>query len=344
MIPAFIQTHVDLQPLHTLALPARAHFFAAIDTLEKLSEAVRWAQTKNLPLLVLGGGSNTILRGEWAGLVLHIELLGKTIERYDDHALVTVAAGENWPALVQWSLREQLFGLENLTLIPGTAGAAPIQNIGAYGVELSSVLYSVRGYALDTHKHIELRADECQLGYRDSIFKHALYDRFIITAIVLKLRTQFTPITTYPALRQKLNEELQGQTITAEAVESAVRAIRQSKLPDPAHLPNAGSFFKNPVISAEHFVEIAAHFSAGAVPNFPAPDGIKLPAAWLVDQAGWKGQRRGSVGVHAEQALVLIHYGGGTAEALLELAAAIQADVQQQFDIALEREPVLYGV
>jgi UDP-N-acetylmuramate dehydrogenase len=340
MTPAFIQTHVDLQPLHTLALPARARYFAAIDTLEKLSEAVRWAQTKHLPLLVLGGGSNSILRGEWAGLVLHIELFGKTIERNDDHALVTIAAGENWPALVLWSLREQLFGLENLTLIPGTAGAAPIQNIGAYGVELSSVLHSVRGYALDTHSNVELRADECQLGYRDSIFKHALHDRFIITAIVLKLRTQFVPITTYPALREKL----QGQTITAESVECAVRAIRQSKLPDPVQLPNAGSFFKNPVIGAEHFAQIAARFNTSAVPNFPAPDGIKLPAAWLVDQAGWKGRRCGAVGVHAEQALVLIHYGGGSAEALLELAAAIQADVLQQFDIALEREPVLYGV
>jgi UDP-N-acetylmuramate dehydrogenase len=202
------------------------------------------------------------------------------------------------------------------------------------------VLHSVRGYALDTHSHVELLADECLLGYRDSIFKHGLRDRFIITAIVLKLRTQFVPITTYPALREKLT----GQAVTAEAIESAVRAIRQSKLPDPAQLPNAGSFFKNPVISAEHFAQIVARFSPGAVPHFPAPDGIKLPAAWLVDQAGWKGRRCGTVGVHAEQALVLIHYGGGTAEALLELAAAIQADVQQQFDIALEREPVLYGV
>jgi UDP-N-acetylmuramate dehydrogenase len=337
MTPSMISENIDLQPLHTLALPARARYFAAIDTLEKLTEAVRWTQTHNLPLLVLGGGSNVILRSEWPGLVLQIALHGKTLRPEGDYVFATIAAGENWHALVQWSLREQLFGLENLTLIPGTAGAAPIQNIGAYGVELASVLHSVRGYALDTNTFVELSAVECQFGYRDSIFKHSLRDRFIITEIVLKLRTRFEPVISYPALREKLH----GEVINAVAIERAVRDIRQSKLPDPTHLPNAGSFFKNPVLSAEHFVQISARFAE--MPHFPAPNGVKIPAAWLVDRAGWKGRQQGHVGVHAEQALVLIHYGGGDAGELLDLAAAIQADVQHQFGVALELEPSVYG-
>jgi UDP-N-acetylmuramate dehydrogenase len=338
MNPAFIREHIDLQPLHTLALPAHARYFAAIETQQQLREAVSWARANNLPLLILGGGSNVILRGEWPGLVLQIALLGKQLQRAGDHALATIAAGENWHALVQWSLREQLFGLENLTLIPGTAGAAPIQNIGAYGVELASVLHGVRGYSLDNDAFIELSAAECQLGYRDSIFKHALRDRFIITEIVLQLRARFEPVLTYPALR----DNLQGQAIDALAIERAVRAIRQSKLPDPAQLPNAGSFFKNPVISAGHYAELVERYVD--VPHFPAVSGIKVPAGWLVDKAGWKGRRSGHVGVHAEQALVLIHYGGGSADELLALAQSIQTDVWRQFGIALELEPTLYGV
>lgn len=331
-----ILDHVDLQPLHTLALPARARYFAAVDTPYKLIEAVQWARAKNLPLLILGGGSNIILQGEWPGLVLQMALQGKALQRSDAHALATIAAGENWHALVQWTLQQQLFGLENLTLIPGTAGAAPIQNIGAYGVELAHFLQAVRGYSLAEKRMVEISAQDCRLGYRDSIFKHALRDRFVITEIVLKLRTQFEPVVSYPALRDKLH----GVATSAEQVEQAVRAIRQSKLPDPARLPNAGSFFKNPVISAEHFAQLVAHHAD--VPHFPAPDGVKIPAAWLVDRAGWKGRRSGHVGVHAEQALVLIHYGGGDAAELLALAQAIQDDVQRRFGVALELEPTVY--
>ena len=331
-----LRDHVDLQPLNTLALPARARHFAAVDTHDKLMEALQWARAKHLPLLVLGGGSNIILQGEWPGLVVQIGLRGKTLRRADDHALATIAAGEYWHAVVQWSLREQLFGLENLTLIPGTAGAAPIQNIGAYGVELAHFLQSVRGYSLDENRVIELSAEDCRLGYRDSIFKHALRDRFIITEVVLKLRTQFEPMLAYPALRDKL----QGGVTSAEQIEQAVRAIRQSKLPDPLRLPNAGSFFKNPVIDAESYRRLAVGYAD--LPHYSAPDGIKIPAAWLVDRAGWKGRRSGHVGVHAEQALVLIHYGDGDAEELLTLAAAIQGDVQRRFGIALELEPSVY--
>src|SRR5690606_12222393 len=314
MTVPFIRDDVDLQPLHTLALPARARHFAQIDALDQLTEAVRWARARKLPLLVLGGGSNVILRGQWPGLVLRIALQGKTLERHENHVRATIAAGENWHALVQWSLAEHAFGLENLTLIPGTTGAAPIQNIGAYGVELSQYLSAVRGYALDDDALVELSAAECHLGYRDSVFKHALRNKFIITEIELKLHARFEPVLSYPALRAHLDTA----EPTAELIERAVRAIRQSKLPDPLALPNAGSFFKNPVIDATRYQSLIAEYPD--MPHFSAAAGIKIPAGWLVERAGWKGRRSGHVGVHAEQALVLIHYGGGDADELLALA------------------------
>ena len=272
------------------------------------------------------------------GLVLHIALQGKSLAQCGDYVEVCVAAGENWHELVQWTLQQRAYGLENLTLIPGTAGAAPIQNIGAYGVELSQFLHAVHGIKIDENREIELTAAQCQLGYRDSIFKHALRDNFIITEIVLHLRTQFAPVIDYPALREQLPKD---KSLDALQVERTVRAIRQSKLPDPAQWPNAGSFFKNPVISTAQFGELQK--SHPDMPHFQTSSGVKIPAAWLIDRCGWKGRRLGHVGVHAQQALVLIHYGGGDAAALLALAAQIQRDVMQRFEIALEMEPNIYG-
>ena len=339
-----IAEHVDLTAFNTLALPARARYYTRIETLTELHAAIAWAREKQLPLLPLGGGSNVILRGEYAGLVLHIALRGKHIEHCADYVEVTIAAGENWHELVQWTLQHNAYGLENLTLIPGTAGAAPIQNIGAYGVELSQFLHCVRGVKIDENREIELSAADCELGYRDSIFKHALRDNFIITEIVLRLRNRFVAVVAYPALR----EQLAGvATIDASQLERAVRAIRQSKLPDPAQWPNAGSFFKNPVIAAAQFVELQKQYAD--VPHYVVdanrrtPASVKIPAAWLVDRCGWKGRRVGAVGVHSQQALVLIHYGASDATALLELAAQIQGDVRSRFGIALELEPTVYG-
>lgn len=332
--------HVDLQALNTLALPAGARYFSAVDSEVQLAEAVAWAQARRLPLLVLGGGSNVVLCGEWPGLVLHMALRGRRVQRDGGSATLWAAAGENWHALVQWSLQQGLYGLENLTLIPGTAGAAPIQNIGAYGVELAHHLVAVRGWSLAEGRSVELSAAQCEFGYRDSIFKRALRGNFIITAIQLRLATVFTPVLEYPALREVLG----GNTAPdALQVEAAVRFIRESRLPDPAQLPNAGSFFKNPVIDAAHFQRLrAAH---PQLPHFDAADGVKIPAAWLVEQCGWKGRRRGAVGVHDRQALVLVHYpgSGGDGRDLLALAADIRADVERRFGVALELEPTVYG-
>ncbi len=345
-----IDEHVDLTHLNTLALPARARFYARAEALADVHAAIAWARQNNLPLQPLGGGSNVVLRGEFPGLVLQIALLGRALTRTGDFVDVRVAAGENWHQLVQWTLQQNAYGLENLTLIPGTAGAAPIQNIGAYGVELSQFLYAVRGIRIDDNRELELSAAACELGYRDSIFKRALRGNFIVTEIVMRLRAHFVPIIEYPALREQLAQSLSASnsvTLDALQVERAVRAIRQSKLPDPAQWPNAGSFFKNPVIAAAQFVELQKrdpaipHFAAGGEGG--ARGEVKIPAAWLIDQCGWKGRRFDSVGVHDRQALVLIHYGGGDAAALLVLAEQIQRDVAQRFGIALEMEPTVFG-
>jgi UDP-N-acetylmuramate dehydrogenase len=333
-----IAEQIDLTTFNTLALPARARYYTRAETVADIHEAIAWAQQHDVPLLPLGGGSNVVLRDEFLGLVLHIALRGKTLSPRGDNAEVCVAAGENWHELVQWTLQQQVYGLENLTLIPGTAGAAPIQNIGAYGVELSQFLHAVRGIKVDDNRALELSATQCELNYRDSIFKHALRDNFIVTEIVLHLRTQFLAAVDYPALRDQLPSDL---PVDALQVERAVRAIRQSKLPDPLQWPNAGSFFKNPVIAAAQFVELQKTYPD--LPHYPAAAGVKIPAAWLIDRCGWKGRRTGAVGVHDQQALVLIHYGGGDAGTLLALAASIQREVEQRFSIALELEPGVYG-
>lgn len=349
--PANLREHVDVQACNTLALPARARYFLRATTATELAGAIAWARARQLPLLVLGGGSNVVLRGDWPGLVLQIGVEGRYIETdtgNPDSVRVTVGAGENWHVLVQWSLQQQLYGLENLTLIPGTVGAAPIQNIGAYGVELQSRLECVRGFELPAAdsapfdanaKLIELSAVQCRLGYRDSIFKHQLRGRFVIVEVVLRLARTFAPVLDYPPLNTLHAPD-------AALVERTVRELRQSKLPDPAVLPNVGSFFKNPVVDSAHFAALAKQYAD--IPSYPAPSGVKLPAAWLVDRCGWKGRRHGSVGVHDRQALVLVNHAGAAADRaaageLLALAAAIQADVLRVFGVQLELEPTIYG-
>lgn len=343
--PHNLREHVELQSFNTLALPARARYFVRAESVADVAASIAWSRAQALPLLVLGGGSNVVLRGDWPGLVLQMAVHGRHVELVGDHALLTVGAGENWHELVQWSLREHLYGLENLTLIPGTAGAAPVQNIGAYGVELHRVLECVRGFVVGDNANgelVELGVAQCELGYRDSIFKRALRDRFVIVEVVLRLARTFAPVVDYPALAALLDDG----TVDAERIERTVRELRQSKLPDPVVLPNAGSFFKNPVIDARHFAELRARHPD--IPSFAAPGGIKVPAAWLVERSGWKGRRVGDVGVHDRQSLVLANYAGraataGVADRLLELAAAIQADVSRLFAVALEIEPAVYG-
>lgn len=329
-----LQHEVDLAGANTLGLPCVAERVAAPRTLPQLSEALGTARARAWPTLLLGGGSNLILPARLPGLVLRPAMAEWWLEDDGgDGVRVHAEAGVVWHELVMALARRGLWGLENLALIPGHCGAAPIQNIGAYGVELCDVLEAVHLVHLDEGREAVLAPEDCAFGYRDSVFKGALAGQVVITRLVMRLSRRAAPCLAYGDLASRV-----GAAPTPLDVAEAVCAVRREKLPDPATLGNAGSFFKNPVVSpaaAERLLQ--AHPD---LPHFPQPGGgVKLAAGWLIDRCGLKGWRRGHFGVHDRQALVLVHHGGGSAEELLRFAGAVAAEVQGRFGIALEREP-----
>lgn len=334
-----IERDVDLTGANTLGLPCRAERFVATDSLNTVRDALRQAGEQDWPLTVLGGGSNLVLRPWLPGLTLQPTLADWYLEATEQGRVrVHVGAGANWHSLVVALAERELWGTENLALIPGHAGAAPIQNIGAYGVELADVLEAVHLLHLEDGREAVLGRDDCAFGYRDSVFKHALENRVVITRLVLRVSTRPNPRLDYGDLAARL-----GAAPSASQVVAAVSAVRREKLPDPARLGNAGSFFKNPIVSAERAQALLA--SHPDMPHFPLADGrIKLAAGWLIDQCGLKGLRDGHVGIHDRQALVLVHHGGGSAEELLALAQRVIDEVEARFGVTLEREPRLLGV
>lgn len=343
-------SHVDLAGFTSFGVPTRARFFASLQQEDELPTLLQEADDKDLPVLILGGGSNLLLTADFPGLVIQMALTGIVV-RPDplsaEHFLVTAAAGENWHALVEFCLRNQLVGLENLALIPGSTGAAPVQNIGAYGVELSDLLVSVRYFDRRTQQVHQITAEQCELSYRDSIFKHSLKHHAIILSVCLRLSKGAAPVLTYPALQQALlysrrsatqsTSQLTSQP-TPQQVFDAVCAIRRSKLPDPKVLGNAGSFFRNPHVTLAHCERLQRVWPD--LPSYRTDSALirKLPAAWLIEKAGWKGYRTGDAGVHTQQALVLVNYGNATGVQLVDLAFKIVASVKQRFDITLEPE------
>ena len=331
-----------LKPYNTLALAGWASALVWAGSDHQLLEALAWAAARRLAVIPLGEGSNVVIAGDLDALVLRVDTSGiELLEDEGDSVLLRVAAGENWHRLVQWTLERGFFGLENLALIPGTVGAAPIQNIGAYGVELAPFVRQVHCVTVAGGKPRSIAGTECQFGYRDSIFKHGLQDQLVITAVDLQLSRRPNVQADYPALARAL-EQHRGSELTPQAVFDAVVDIRRSKLPDPSRVHNAGSFFKNPVLPAARAQELARQFPG--LPQYPQSDGrIKLPAAWLIDFCGWKGHRDGGLGVHPEHALVLVNYGNDNGGKLLDLATAIADSVLDTFDIALEIEPRIYG-
>jgi UDP-N-acetylmuramate dehydrogenase len=331
-----------LQPCNTLALAAQARALVRVAGHGQLLEALAWAADRGLAVIPLGEGSNVVIAGDLEALVLRLDTRGiDVLEDDGDSVLLQVAAGENWHTLVQWSLEQGFFGLENLALIPGTAGAAPIQNIGAYGVELAPFVHQVHCLTIAGGDSRSIAGSACQFGYRDSVFKHALQDKLVITAVELRLSRRPKVQADYPALARALEQRGPGEP-TPRAVYDAVVDIRRSRLPDPSRVHNAGSFFKNPVLPAQRAQDLARQFAG--LPLYPQPDGsIKLPAAWLIDFCGWKGYRQGGLGVHPEHALVLVNYGNDNGADLLSLARAIADSVLDTFDIALEIEPRIYG-
>lgn len=347
-----VQHDIALREFNTLALNARAGTLYRVASETELDTLVAQLGDSARELRVLGQGSNTVFTRDIDEPLLQLLLSDIVVseldtpgdtagdaDRTDAGVLVDVGGGLPWQALVDWSCERQLAGLENLNRIPGSVGAAPVQNIGAYGVELGQRLVSVRGFDLQDRCWRELSNDACELGYRDSIFKHALRDRFVITRVRLRLDRSFFPVLDYPALAS----HFAGQPAPdLRAVAAAVAAIRASKLPDPALLPNAGSFFKNPVVERAHYQRLqAAHAD---IPGYVQRGGeaIKIPAAWLLERAGWKGRRAGALGMHQHQALVMVNYGGASGLEVLAFAQAMQADIRQRFGIDLDIEPRVY--
>lgn len=339
-MPEF-QSDVSLQNYNTLAVPARARHFVSLNDSNELPAALSFARERDLPLLVLGGGSNIVLREDFPGLVLHLNWCGRELVHSDEEFYwLKVAAGENWHQLVLYCLEQSYWGLENLALIPGSVGAAPIQNIGAYGVELKDVFAELEAWEIQSGKSVTFDTQACEFDYRDSIFKNSLRDRYIITSVTFKLRRQPQVVLSYPALKAALPDR-PVEDIGPRELAEAVCRLRQEKLPDPTRTPNAGSFFKNPIIELNQFERLQQDYPK--LVSFPVDDQrVKLAAAWLIDQAGWKGATQGPVAVHSQQALVLTNPGRAMGSEVLALAEKIQHSVAKKFGVQLEPEPRIY--
>ncbi len=339
---ALLVRDAPLQSLNTFGLPARAAWFAAIETPLQLAGLIAMPEWKHRRRFVLGGGSNLILADDFDGLVLHVRLSGRElIAENADAWFVRAGAGESWCDFVRWTLDRGWPGLENLSLIPGTVGAAPIQNIGAYGLEVTERFQQLEAVDLETGEAVVLDHAACRFGYRDSVFKREAAGRYLITAVTFRLPKRWQPVTRYADLAREL--EARGIAApTARDVSDAVVAIRSRKLPDPARIANAGSFFKNPVVDAATFARLIGRHPD--LPHYPQPDGrVKLAAGWLIERCGWKGGGIGPAGVYEHQALVLVNRGGARGEDVLRLARAIQASVRAAFGVELEPEPVILG-
>lgn len=334
-----VQTNVSLKPWNTFGIDANAHFWAIITNETELRIVLKQDAFSTMKRLVLGGGSNVLLTQNFDGLVLKIDIQGiKTVREDEQYAYLEVGAGVNWHELVMHCVENGLAGMENLSLIPGTAGAAPMQNIGAYGVEIEQIFDSLTAVHIQTGEVRRFSHAECRFGYRESVFKHELKGEYVITAVVFRLNKQPTFHTRYGAIQETLTEMgITEETLSIKAISDAVIHIRRSKLPDPAEIGNAGSFFKNPEIPKAQFDALKTRYDA--LPGYPVGDEtVKVPAGWLIEQSGWKGRRVGDAGVHAKQALVLVNYGGATGNDILAIAGQVQQTVLEKFGIQLTAE------
>ncbi|GCC50548.1 UDP-N-acetylmuramate dehydrogenase [Chryseotalea sanaruensis] len=334
-----LQENIDLTLLNTFGLQCTARYFVSIQKAEQLKALLELDFLQKETKLVLGGGSNLLFtKNIFDGLVIKNEIKGiEILKENDDHCWLKVGAGEGWHDFVLYCVKQQLGGVENLSLIPGSVGAAPMQNIGAYGAEVKDTIESVTAFEFEKGTFRDFPNQECAFGYRESYFKNEGKNRYFITHVCFKLSKRNHIIKTeYGAIKEFLTK-MNINELSLKAVSDAVIAIRQSKLPDPAKIGNAGSFFKNPTITLEQY-EILKQKHA-AMPMF-AVDAlhVKVPAAWLIEQSGWKGKTFDKVGVHTQQALVLVNYGHGKGKDILELATKIQANVESNFGIKLNME------
>lgn len=336
-----IAPSVDLRRLNTFAISERAEWLVEVSSDNELRAALVHATEQNQPVTILGGGSNWVLSGPVPGLTIAMRSRGRRVlERDKNHVIVEGEAGESWHQLVCWSLDLGLHGLENLSLIPGTLGAAPMQNIGAYGVELCDVFDSLEAFDRKLGNTRWFSGDDCQFAYRDSLFKREA-GRYVILRVRLRLSRQPQPKLGYAPLADAWDKT--GLTnADSRVISELVCRIRRSKLPDPEILGNAGSFFKNPLVDQKKAQELLRHWPQ--MPHYRQPGNlIKLAAGWLIDQAGWKGYRRNNVGVHQQQALVLVNYGGARGAEIMALAQDISEDIFNRFGVILEMEPQVIG-
>lgn len=331
-----VHEHFALKEYNTFGIDARARFFIEINSIEGLQAIL---SNQNFPRkIIMGGGSNMLLTNDIDALVIHLNLKGKqVVSKSSETILLKIMAGENWHELVMWTLDNDYGGLENLSLIPGNTGTAPIQNIGAYGVELKDTFYACEAVRIKDQEIVSFTKEQCKFGYRDSFFKNEGKDNFVITSVTLSLTTANHKLNTgYGAIEEALKKE--GVTKpTIKDISNAVIAIRRSKLPDPKELGNSGSFFKNPVVSKALFERFISNY-----PNAPyykvSDSAYKIPAGWLIEQCGFKGKRYGDAGVHEKQALVLVNHGNASGQELLNLAALIIEEVRNKFQVTISPE------
>ncbi len=342
-----VQKNISIKGYNTFAINAYASLFAAFSSVNELGELLEFKQPETtnhkLPTLILGGGSNILFTKDFDGLVLKNELKGiKEVKEDEHHIYVQVGAGENWHQFVLHCIKKGWAGVENLSLIPGNVGASPMQNIGAYGVEIRDVFYSLEAFHIRDKKSVTFTLNDCEFGYRESVFKKKFKNEFVIANVTFRLNRIPDYNITYGAIGKEL-EQMRVKDLSLQAVSQAVINIRSSKLPDPAVIGNAGSFFKNPEISSHEFHELTRMFPG--IIGYSLPNGnVKLAAGWLIEQCGpstgisWKGYRKGDAGCHQKQALVLVNYGNATGGEIFDLSEEILQSVKTKFGVELERE------
>ncbi len=330
-----IQENISLKSFNTFGIQARARYFASFSNTAALAALLAYNPADTT--LILGGGSNLLFTDDYNGLVLKNNMGGiEVVNEDDEFVYVKAGAGENWHQFVLYCIANNFGGVENLSLIPGNTGASPMQNIGAYGVEIKDVFHELQAFHLADKTVVTFGLQDCGFGYRESVFKRKYKDEFAILSVTFKLHKKPVFNTSYGAIAQEL-EKAGVQELSIKAISDAVIRIRSSKLPDPAVYGNAGSFFKNPLVTAAQYQQLQEAFPA--IVGYPAETGfIKLAAGWLIEQCGWKGFRKGDAGCHALQALVLVNYGNATGKEIFDLSTAILESVQQKFHVTLERE------
>ncbi len=331
-----IQHNFSLKKYNTFGIEAKAKEFVAVHSVDELKEVL--SENASKKKFILGGGSNMLLTQDIDALVIHVDIKGiHIVKETEDFVWIEANAGENWHEFVLWNINHNFGGLENMSLIPGNVGTTPVQNIGAYGIEIKDSFVSCEAVTIETQESKTFDKDECNFGYRESIFKHEAKDKYIITSVTFKLTKKNHKInTSYGDILKEL-EKHNISTPTIKDVSNAVIAIRQSKLPDPKELGNSGSFFKNPIISREHFENVRAMFPE--IKHYDVSENeVKVPAGWLIEQAGFKGIRIGDAGVHRNQALVLVNYGNATGQEILKLSKEVQKAILEKYTIAIEAE------